>query len=341
MKVKVHNKIFIASILIVAFFITGCSNAQNVSTNSASKPVIGVVIQGFDDTWRTTLRNELYEVAEDKAEMDIWSADNSQETENKKIDSLIANKVNVLAVNLIDKSSAALVIGKAQKANIPVVFFNIQPSDEDLKIWDKAYFVGAKGEQSGMMQGQMLADYFNSNPTKDGIIHYVMIKGPDGHPDAVSRTLHSVEAIENAGLKVEKLSDAVASWDREKAQIEMKNFIAAQGDKIDCVIANNDDMALGAIDALKDNGYFRNGKFIPIVGVDGNSSTISFLNEGSLLGTVLNDASGQGKAIFNLAAVLSKGESPNKDNFDNTVTDNRCVWIDYKKITKENISDIK
>ena len=341
MKVKVHNKIFIASILIVAFFITGCSNAQNVSTNSTSKPVIGVVIQGFDDTWRTTLRNELYEVAEDKAEMDIWSADNSQETENKKIDSLIANKVNVLAVNLIDKSSAALVIGKAQKANIPVVFFNIQPSDEDLKIWDKAYFVGAKGEQSGMMQGQMLADYFNSNPTKDGIIHYVMIKGPDGHPDAVSRTLHSVEAIENAGLKVEKLSDAVASWDREKAQIEMKNFIAAQGDKIDCVIANNDDMALGAIDALKDNGYFRNGKFIPIVGVDGNSSTISFLNEGSLLGTVLNDASGQGKAIFNLAAVLSKGESPNKDNFDNTVTDNRCVWIDYKKITKENISDIK
>lgn len=341
MKVKVHNKIFIASILIVAFFITGCSNAQNVSTNSTSKPVIGVVIQGFDDTWRTTLRNELYEVAEDKAEMDIWSADNSQETENKKIDSLIANKVNVLAVNLIDKSSAALVIGKAQKANIPVVFFNIQPSDEDLKIWDKAYFVGAKGEQSGMMQGQMLADYFNSNPTKDGIIHYVMIKGPDGHPDATSRTLHSVEAIENAGLKVEKLSDAVASWDREKAQIEMKNFIAAQGDKIDCVIANNDDMALGAIDALKDNGYFRNGKFIPIVGVDGNSSTISFLNEGSLLGTVLNDASGQGKAIFNLAAVLSKGESPNKDNFDNTVTDNRCVWIDYKKITKENISDIK
>ncbi|MFW2488720.1 galactose ABC transporter substrate-binding protein [Clostridium chromiireducens] len=341
MKVKRNSKIFITSILIMTFFITGCSKSKDISTNSNSKPIIGAVIGSFDDTWRTSLRNELYEMAKDKAEMNIWSADNSQETENKKIDALIDSKVNVLVINLIEKSAAPTIIAKAQKANIPVIFFNIQPSEEDLKIWDKVYYVGSKGEQSGMIQGQILADYFKNNPTKDGVVHYVMLKGPDGHPDADSRSIHSVDAMKDAGLNVEKLSDAVASWDREKAKNEMRNFIATEGDKIDCVIANDDDMALGAIDALKEKGYFTDGKYMPVVGVDGNNSTISFLKQGTLLATVLNDASEQGKAIFNLASVLSSGQTPTKDNVNYAIDDHRCIWIDYKKITKENISDIK
>lgn len=339
--VKVYNKIFISSILIVSFFLTGCSNTQNIATNLASKPVIGVLISDFNSTWKTSVRNELYEMAQEKVEMDIWSVDNSQETQNKKIDLLISNKVDVLVVNPVEKSDAAAIIGKAQKANIPVIFFNIEPSAEDLKLWDKVYYVGAKGEQSGIMQGQILTRYFKNNPTKDGVIHYVMLKGPDSHQDAISRSEYSVKTLEDAGFKVEKLSDATASWDRGKAQEAMKNFITAQGDNIDCVIANNDDMALGAIDSLKENSYFKDGKYMPVVGVDGNNSTINFINDGTLLGTVLNDASGQGKAIFNLAMVLATGQSPNKDNFNNTITDNKYIWIDYKTIKKENISEIK
>lgn len=338
---KVYNKKFFACILIVSFLITGCSSTKGLSTNLTSKPVIGVVVASFDDTWRTSLRNELYEMAKDNAEMDIWSSDNSQDTQNKKIDALIANKVNVLAVNLVDKSAAAPIIEKAKEANIPLIFFNVPPSDEDLKLWDKVYYVGAKGEQSGIMQGQMLANYFKNNPPKDGVINYVMIKGPDGHPDAASRSKYSVKSLEDSGFKVEKLSEGIASWERENAQEIMKNFISTYGDNIDCVIANNDDMALGSIDALKEKGYFKDKKFIPVVGVDGNNSTISFLKEGTLLGTVLNDAIGQGKAIFNLAAVLSSGQSPNKDNYSNEITDNKYIWIDYKTISKENISDIK
>lgn len=338
---KFRIRLYIISILILGFCLTGCLNTKGSSANSKKNINIGVVVATFDDTWRTSVRNQLYSMANDKVAVDIWSADNSEQIQNQKVDLLINRKVDVLAVNLVDKPSAAVVIKKAQKANIPVIFFNIEPSAEDLKLWDKVYYVGAKGEQSGKMQGEILSNYFKSHPTKDGTIHYVMLKGTDGHQDAIARSKYSIEAIEASGLKVEKLSEEAADWDREKADEKMKNILEAQGDKIDCVIANNDDMALGAIDALKDRGYFANGKYIPVVGVDAASAALSCIKTETLLGTVLNDASSQGKAIFNLANVLAKGKVPNKENVSFEITDNKYVWSDYKIIVKENVNDAK
>lgn len=334
---KFRIRMCIVNILILSFFLVGCSNMKASSINSGKK--ISIVVATFDDTWRTSVRNQLYSMANDKVTVDIWSADNSQQTQNQKVDLLISRKVDVLAINLVEKSAAAVIIEKARKANIPVIFFNFEPSAEDLKLWDKVYYVGAKGEQSGKMQGEILSDYFKSHPIKDGIIHYVMLKGLEGHQDAISRSKYSIEAMEASGLKVEKLSEDIAGWDREKADEKMKNILEAQGDKIDCVIANNDDMALGAIDALKDKSYFINGKYIPVVGVDATSAALSYIKAGTLLGTVLNDASTQGKAIFNLASVLASSKSPNKENVGYAITDNKYIWIDYKAIVKENIND--
>lgn len=334
---KAYIKGFIISILIFSCFLTGCSSA----TNEKKKPVIGVVVGKFDDTWRTSVRNELYKMAQDKVEVDIWSGNNSQKTESEKVDLLINRKVNVLVVNLVDYAGAASIIEKAKKANIPVIFFNTEPLAEDLKKWDKVYYVGAKGEQSGVMEGQILANYFKIHPTKDGIIRYAMLEGQIEHPDAIARTKYSIKAMEDAGLKVQKVAEDTAMWEREKAQEKMEAFLASQNDNIDCVIANNDDMALGAIDALKNKGYFSSGKYIPVVGVDANGSALNAEQQGTLLGTVLNDAVNQGKAIFNLASVLAGGQTPNKNNFNNTITDSKYVWIDYKMITKENIGDAK
>ncbi|WP_411682753.1 galactose ABC transporter substrate-binding protein [Clostridium thailandense] len=337
---KFRIRLYIVSILILSFVFTGCLNMKASTANLGKKANIGVVVATFDDTWITSVRNQLYNMANDKVNVDIWSADNSEQTQNQKIDLLISRKVDVLAINLVEKSAAAAIIKKAQKANIPVIFFNIEPSAEDLKLWDKVYYVGAKGEQSGEMQGEILSNYFKSHPTKDGIIHYVMLKGPDSHQDAISRSKYSIEAIKASGFKVEKLSEEIAEWNREKADEKMKNILEIQGDKIDCVIANNDDMALGAIDALKDKGYFINGKYIPVVGVDATSAALGCIKTGNLLGTVFNDASSQGKAIFNLANVLANRKSPNKESVGYAIMDNKYIWIDYKVILKENVNDV-
>lgn len=338
---KSYIKIFVISILTFSCFFAGCSNSKSSAINEKKKPVIGVLVGKFDDTWRTSVRNELYKMAQDKAEIDIWDGDNSQKTENQKVDLLINRKVNVLVINLVESSGAAPIIEKAKKANIPIVFFNTEPSLEDLKKWDKVYYVGAKGEQSGVMQGEILVNYFKSHPTKDGTIRYVMLEGQTEHPDAVLRTKYSVKAMEDAGLKVQNVGEDTAMWEREKAQEKMETFLTSQNDNIDCVISNNDDMAMGAVDALKNKGYFNSGKYIPVVGVDGNSGAVNAVKEGKLLGTVLNDAVNQGKGIFNLASILAAGQTPNKNNFNSAITDGKYVWVDYKIITKENIDDAK
>lgn len=328
---KIYTKIGILG-LICCLIISGCSNSSNLSSNSNNNPVIGVIVGNFNDSWRTSLRNELYKMAQGKYNVDIWNANNSQVTENKKIDILIKDKVNVLAVNLVESSAASEIIEKAKKVNIPIVFFNVEPSYKDLKKWDKVYYVGARAEQSGVIQANILIDYFKDHPTGDGTIHYVMIKGPESHQDAILRTKYSVSTMENAGFKMEKLGEYTALWDRDKAHEEMDSFISS-GNKADCIIANNDDMALGAIDALKNKGYFNGGSYMPVVGVDATSVAVSAVKSGVLLGTVLNDAQGQGEAIYDLATILGEGKIPNKQNFKNNIVDGKYIWIDYKKVT--------
>lgn len=319
--------------------------AKTDAGSAAKKPTIGVAIYKFDDTFMTGVRNAISANAEGKAQTDIVDSQNSQPTQNDKVDLFITKKVNALAINPVDRTGAGVIIDKAKAANTPVVFFNREPMEADMKKWDKVYYVGAKAEQSGTMEGQLIVDYFKSHPeadkNKDGTLQYVMLKGEPGHQDAELRTKFSIKAVEDAGIKVEKLAEDTAMWDRVKGQEKMAAFLASHGDKIEAVFANNDDMALGAIEALKAKGYFKDNKYMPVVGVDATAPAVKAMEEGTMLGTVLNDAKNQGKATFNLANVLAQGQTPSKDNIGYDITDGKYVWVPYKKITKDNLNDAK
>jgi methyl-galactoside transport system substrate-binding protein len=325
----------------------GCGNANNNAKGGSAgeSSTIGVAIYKFDDTFMTGVRNAIEAAATGKAKVDVVDSQNSQPTQNDKVDLFVSKKYNAMAINPVDRTAAGVIIDKAKSANIPVVFFNREPLADDMKKWDKVYYVGAKAEQSGTMEGELLVDYWKAHPemdkNKDGVMQYIMLKGEPGHQDAELRTKFSIQAIEDAGIKVEKLAEDTAMWDRVKAQDKMATFLSAHGDKIEAVLGNNDDMALGAIEALKAAGYFKDNKFMPVVGVDATAPALQALSEGTLLGTVLNDAKNQGAATLNLAAVLAKGETPTKENSGYDITDGKYVWVPYKKITKDNMNDAK
>ncbi|GAV14599.1 galactose ABC transporter substrate-binding protein [Paenibacillus sp. NAIST15-1] len=340
---KVSALILVSAL--IATVVSGCANGKSSGGDGGSEPLVGVAIYKFDDTFMTGVRNAISDSAKGIAQADIVDSQNSQPTQNDKVDLFITKGVKALVVNPVDRTAAGVIIDKAMAKDIPVVFLNREPLPEDMKKWDKVYYVGAKAEESGTMSGQLIADYWKSHPdadkNKDGVLQYVMLKGEPGHQDAELRTKYSIQAIEDAGIKVEKLQEDTGMWDRVKGQEKMAAFLAAHGDKIEAVFANNDDMALGAIEALKANGYFKDNKFIPVVGVDATAPALQALEEGTLLGTVLNDAKNQGKAAITLASVLAKGEKPSKDNVGYEITDNHYIWISYKKITKDNMADAK
>jgi methyl-galactoside transport system substrate-binding protein len=309
---------------------------------SAAEPKIGCAIYKFDDTFMTGVRNSILKTAEGKAKVEMVDSQNSQATQNDKVDLFITKKVKTLAINPVDRAAAGVIIQKAKAAGIPVVFFNREPFADDMKKFDKVYYVGAIAEQSGTMEGKLAVDYWKAHPeadlNKDGVMQYVMLKGEPGHQDAELRTKFSIKAVEDAGIKVQKLAEDTGMWDRVKGQEKMAAFLAAHKD-IEIVFANNDDMALGAIEALKAAGYFKGGKFMPVVGVDATAPALQALKDGTLLGTVLNDSKNQGAATANLAMVLAKGETPSKANVGYDIKDGKYVWVDYKPITKANMAE--
>lgn len=210
-------------------------------------------------------------------------------------------------------------------------------------MYEYAFYVGADGAESGRLSGEILAEYFLAHPEADkngdGTVQYVLIKGEPGHQDAELRTQNALKPLQEAGFHVEKLQEDTGMWRRQLAQEKMAGFLLAWGDQIECVISNNDEMALGAINALKAAGYFSGGRFMPVVGVDAISPAIETLRQGSLLGTVFNDGERQAMAAVDLAILLARGEEISADTYSYPITDERFVWIPYQRITREDLPD--
>ncbi|MBS6183747.1 MAG: galactose ABC transporter substrate-binding protein [Clostridium celatum] len=339
---------------------TGCSNSgsNNADTKksestdgskseSNSNILIGSAIYKFDDTFMTGVRTAMEKQSDaEGVKIELVDSQNKQPTQNEQVDTFITKGVNALAVNAVDRTAAGPIIEKAKAKDLPIVFLNREPEEADMQGYDKVWYVGAKAEQSGTQSGEIIVDYFKENPEADkngdGVIQYVMLQGEPGHQDATLRTEYSIKAIEDGGFKAEKLAADTAMWDKAKATDLMKAFITGQGlDKIEAVLCNNDDMALGAIEALKAEGYNKGdaSKYIPVVGVDATAPALQAMKDGSLLGTVLNDAENQGKATVNVAIAAAQGKEINKDTVGYEVTDSKYIWIDYVKITQDNYQD--
>lgn len=354
----------LAIMIMTVGLLAGCGNSANTGSNgdaqnntdaanpseSAKEIKIGVALYKFDDTFISTVREAIERDAAAKSQetgekitINAVDGQGQQATQNDQIDTFITQGYNVLAVNMVDRTSASVIIDKAKQANIPVVFFNREPVKEDLDRWDKVYYVGAKAEESGTIQGQILADYWKAHPeadkNKDGVMQYVMLQGEPGHQDAILRSEYSVKALQDAGIKIEELAKDTANWQRVQGQEKMAAWLAAYSDKIEAVLSNNDDMALGAIEALKAAGYFEGDKFMPVVGVDATAPALDALAAGQLLGTVLNDSEGQAKGIFDISYALAKGEDP--ASTVQGITDGKYLWVPYKPVTKENMNEYK
>ena len=155
---------------------------------------------------------------------------------------------------------------------------------------------GTPDEVAGLGSG---SGYLALDKNGDGILQYVMLEGEPGHQDALLRTEYSVKTLMTAGVTTEKLDNYNADWQRGLATVRMQQWLETFGDEIEVVFANNDDMALGAIDACLEAGMTQ--EEMPfIVGVDATPPALEALAEGTLQGTVRNDAAGQAQGILDL-----------------------------------------
>ncbi len=301
---------------------------------SAEQPKIAFLSYNAGDTFISSVVSQVETRAEGKATLTVLNASNNQNTQNAQLEAQLEAGVDAVIVNAVDRTSAIYLIKLAMQYQKPIVLINREPLYEDLSLYDGAYYVGTDPKELGSLCGQIMADYFLAHPDADkngdGVIQYVLLKGQLGHQDAELRTLYSVKALEDAGFTLEKLGEEDAHWERAQGQEAMAAFLNEYGNRIECVISNNDDMALGAIDALKAAGSFSGGRYMPIVGVDATRQALEALDQGTLLGTVLNNAADQGNAAFELAMLLGEGKS--LDGFSYDITDGKYIWIPGRAI---------
>jgi methyl-galactoside transport system substrate-binding protein len=180
-KVKKACFIFLIAALVLSFVACGGGGGSS----SSGQPSIGVAIYKFDDTFMSYTRNAIEQNAQGKATLEVVDSQNAQATQNDQVDAFLSKKLKAIAINPVDRTAAATIIEKAQAAKTPVVFFNREPLPEDMGKWDKVYYVGAKAEESGSMQGEIAYDYWNANKADcdkngDGVLQYIMLKGEPG-----------------------------------------------------------------------------------------------------------------------------------------------------------------
>lgn len=329
--------------IVLVFSLVACGGNNNADAGAGEKDEmvrIGVTIYKFDDNFMSFVRRAIGTAADGSAELILNDSNNSQATQNDQVDMMISKGVKSLAINLVDPQAAPTIVAKAKEAGLPIVFFNKEPEADVLKSYDKAWYVGTASAEAGIIQGQMVADMWKANPewdrNGDGILNYVLLKGEPGHPDAEARTKFAVDVIVENGVEVNELELQTGMWDSVKGKELMDAWLAKHGDEIEFVIANNDGMALGAIESLKGNGYFGEGTYMPVVGVDAIPDALEQIKGNLMAGTVLNDAKNQGQATFDLAYNVAMGKDP-LDGTDWVLDGNKAVRVPYVAVTIDNI----
>ncbi len=239
-----------------------------------------------------------------------------------------------LLINAVDTGSAQGLADKAKAADIPAVFFNREPAKEVVESCE-GIFVGTTASEAGVMQGDMLADMYEADKEAidkngDGKIQYIVFKGEPGNPEAEARTEYAVKQAEERGLVMDNMGiePLVANWMTDQAQTQMEAQMSANGDKIEAVFCNNDDMALGAIAGI-------NGKSdAPVFGVDATEAGMEAIKSGKMAGTVKQDGDAMGKALVAIGANAAQGKDFIEGTDYEMAEDGFSVRIPYAPITK-------
>ena len=312
--------------LTMALGLTACGGTGGSGGGSGE---IAVFYYTYSDTYISSVRSAMDKLLTEKGvKFQNYDANGNQTTQTEQVTTAIAKGSKLLVVNVVDTGSndaAQNIINQAQAQDIPVIFFNRSVDESVVSSYDKCVFVGTDYEMAGHMQGEMIGQYLVDNYDKvdlngDGKISYVMFKGQEGNMEAIARTQYGVEdanKVLTAAGKPELqfydssnsnkyLVDQNGQWSSAAATDYMSTILAqysiANNNMVELVIANNDEMALGAVSALQTAGYNNgSGKTIPVFGVDATDAAKEAISKGSMIGTIKQDADGMASAITQIA----------------------------------------
>ena len=299
------------TLLIVVMFslIAACSN-----NNSKHRLLIGVSYQNLQNEFVINIQDAVRAKAKE-LNIELIELDSQGKSENQisQVENFIAREVDAIILNPFDKEGSAPAVDIAVREKKPIVVLNAIVSN----LQKANAYVGSEDAEAGRIAARYIMDLLK------GKGDIAVIHGPNGHSAEVQRSEGIRQALQkypDAKIVVEQ----TANWDRAQALALMENWLAS-GRTINAVIAQNDEMALGAYKAIEAAGK---QKEILVIGIDAIQDALRAVSENKLAATVFQDAHGQGALAVELAKKLIDGQKPEHNNY-----------IPFKLVTKENLSE--
>jgi inositol transport system substrate-binding protein len=292
---------------------------------TAMAETVGVSMALFDDNFLTVLRNGIQKYADEQGhDVQIEDAQNDVAKQLDQINNFIASGVDAIIVNPVDTSATQAMSDAAAAAGVPLVYVNRQPINVD-SLPDNQAFV-ASNESESSRQGFIEQCRLWKEQGKEEVSVYVL-QGELSNQAAVQRTQNYYDVM-NEGLcpvKVNIIDQQTANWSRDQAQNLMTNWLST-GTAFDGVLANNDEMALGAIQAMKAAGISMDD--VIVSGVDATQDALASMQAGELDITVFQNAAAQGSGALDAAVKLARGEAVDQK-----------VYIPFELVTPANMAD--
>jgi inositol transport system substrate-binding protein len=312
-----------AVIMLLAVALSACvapaapaANAPAADAPAAGGETIKIgVSMLFDDLWLTILRDAITEYAATQEGVELIMVDSKEDvaTQLSQVENFVTQGVNAIILIPPNTDATDPATKLATDAGIPLVYVNRKPAN----LPEGVYYVGSDSIIAGRLQMEWMAEQLGGKGS------CVLMNGNLSQEAAQMRTAGVKEVAEkNPDIKI--IKEDTANWSRAEGLALMENWLST-GDQIDCVAANNDEMAIGALQAIEAAGKL--GQIL-VGGVDASPDALAMMDEGKLNVTVFQNAAGQGEGGVKTAIALARGE-----------TVEQLVWVDYELVTPENYKE--
>ena len=337
------------SVLMAAVMVAGVGGVGAAQVKADDEKILGAGIYSASDNFNSYIGKAITNACDGIFKTNIEDGQNDQSTQNNQVDTMLAKGASAVAVSVCDVTAAPTLIQKCKDAgNVPIIFFNKEITDYDvINSYENAYQVTSTGGDYGAsIQAQMVIDYWKEHPEMDkngdGKLQLVYLMGDPGHTASQPRCDYIKSTIEDAGIEIDLLAEDTGMWVTATAKEKMDAWVSKYGDEIECCVAGNDAMALGALSAVEAAGFNTDGeessKYIPIYGIDALPEILSKIESGEITGSVLQDAKTQGQTIVKMAENLTSGKDA-VDGIEGVEVEEeaKAVRVPYQAITKDNL----
>ncbi|UOP05438.2 galactose ABC transporter substrate-binding protein [Conchiformibius kuhniae] len=324
----------------------GCGGGPHADNRDTGSPfpaaVVGASVSSIESNpFFKGMYQSLEETAKQQPNLTLMldSARNNQALQNTQLDGMLDKQAKALVVNLAEVAQGPVFLQTMCKRKIPVVYIDHHPGKRPLASCPQAYMVEGDSVQAGILQGRQVLKGWKANPkwdkNGDGVIQYAMLEGTPGHEGAMARTKWSVGTMEHypkLGVPVQKLFQETAMFNFQKAEEVVGEWVKSPAFAgVEVLLANNDSMALGAINVLKENNIS-----LPVFGIDGSEPALRAMQAGHLTATVFNDYREQARTALRMGANLAAGKDASAGIGHNM--EYRVVKIPYQEIDADNIA---